>query len=335
VDVVSKRWQAGRAVANPVVAVTRPALPGRALEQLRKQARVRVWPDANRPDHPEIVAFVREVDAIVCQSSDRIDADLIAASSRLVAVSTVSVGFDHIDLAALDALGIIATNTPGVLTESTADLTWALILAVARRLVEADRVVHDHAWVGDGYDLVPGIDVNGGTLGIIGFGSVGQAVARRAVGFGMHVIHHSRSGRPNELSTPVTLAELLREADVVSVNVALNAETRGLIGEGELRLMKPTAILVNTSRGAVIDQPALARALMEEWIYGAGLDVTAVEPLPADDPLLELRNCVILPHVGSATVATRSRMAELAVRNVLDALAGRLPAHVLNPQPPE
>jgi glyoxylate reductase len=335
VDVVSKRWQAGRAVAKPVVAVTRPALPGRALEQLRKQARVRVWPDANRPDHPEIVAFVREVDAIVCQSSDRIDADLIAASSRLVAVSTVSVGFDHIDLAALDALGIIATNTPGVLTESTADLTWALILAVSRRLVEADRVVHDHAWVGDGYDLVPGIDVNGGTLGIIGFGSVGQAVARRAVGFGMHVIHHSRSGRPNELSTPVTLAELLREADVVSVNVALNAETRGLIGEGELRLMKPTAILVNTSRGAVIDQPALARALMEEWIYGAGLDVTAVEPVPADEPLLGLRNCVILPHVGSATVATRSRMAELAVRNVLDALAGRLPAHVLNPQPPE
>ena len=186
---------------------------------------------------------------------------------------------------------------------------------------EADRVVHDHAWVGDGYDLVPGIDVNGGTLGIIGFGSVGQAVARRAVGFGMHVIHHSRSGRPNELSTPVTLAELLREADVVSVNVALNAETRGLIGEGELRLMKPTAILVNTSRGAVIDQPALARAL--------------IEPVPADEPLLGLRNCVILPHVGSATVATRSRMAELAVRNVLDALAGRLPAHVLNAQPPE
>jgi glyoxylate reductase len=335
VDVVSKRWQAGRPVADPLVAVTRSKLPGRALEQLRKEARLRVWPHSERPDHAEIVALVQEADALVCQSSDRIDADLIAATSRLGIVSTVSVGFDHIDLGALDELGILATNTPGVLAESTADLTWALILAVARRLVEADHIVHDHAWVGDGYDLVPGIDVNGSTLGIIGFGSVGQAVARRAVGFGMQVLHHSRSGRPSELSTPVPLAELLRAADIVSLNVALNAETRGLIGERELRSMKPTAILVNTSRGAVIDQPALARALAEGWIYGAGLDVTAVEPVPADDPLLGLRNCVILPHVGSATVATRSRMAELAARNVLDALAGRLPAHVLNARPPD
>ena len=254
------------------------------------------------------------------------------ACPGLKVIANFGVGYNHIDLAAATARRIPVTNTPGVLTEATADLAFALILAASRRVVEADRYVREGRWQDVSFDLLLGRDVHAATLGIVGYGAIGRAVARRGHGFAMTVIHHSRTRRDDELSRWVPFDELLGSADVVSVHTPLTVETRGLIGARELRLMKPSAVLVNTSRGPVVDQAALAAALAQGRIFAAGLDVAAIEPIPLDEPLLRLPNCIVLPHIGSASLATRSAMVDLAVDNILAGLAGdRLP-HCANPQ---
>ncbi|HXF51015.1 MAG TPA: D-glycerate dehydrogenase [Dehalococcoidia bacterium] len=314
---------------RPRVFVTR-RLPGDALERLSAVALVDVWQHDLPPSRDELVAAVREADGLICLLTDRIDAGVLDAAPRLRVVSTMAVGYDHIDVAAATARGIPVGHTPGVLTETTADLAWALLLATARRVVEGDRFVREGRWKTWDPNLLLGYDVHGATLGVVGMGAIGQAVARRAVGFGMRVLYTRRSAGEAEIGRRVSLEELLRESDFVSLHVPLTAETRHLIGERELRLMKRTAILINTARGPVVDQAALAAALREGVIAGAGVDVTEVEPIPPDDPLLAAPNVVILPHIGSASHATRARMAEMAVENCIAGLEGRPVPHCVN-----
>ena len=320
--------------ALPVVAVTRESLPGTALGRLAERARLVSWSGATPPTQADLARLVAPADGLLCLGLDRIDGTVIGAAANLRVVATASVGFDNLDLGALTSRGIPAGNTPGVLTETTADLTWALILAASRRVVEADRFVHAGDWVRPGFELMLGQDVHGATLGIIGYGAIGRAVARRSVGFGMDVIHYdvAEGARDDGLSRRVDLDELLQTADVVTIHVTLGPTTRNLIGERELRLMKPTAVFVNAARGLGVDQPALVRALQDGWIYAAGLDATAIEPIPMDDPILHLTNCIVLPHIGSASAATRARMIDLAVDNVLAGLAGEHLPNCINPE---
>ncbi len=262
------------------------------------------------------------VEALLCLLTDRIDAPLLEKAGQLRIVANMAVGTDNVDLAAAERLGIAVSNTPDVLTDATADLAFALLLAAARDLVWADRLVRAGGFTGWSPDLGVGLDVTGRTLGIVGAGRIGTAVAERARGFRMEVLVARRSG-----GTP--LEELLERSDFVSLHVPLTPETRHLIGEPELRRMKPTAVLVNTSRGPIVDEAALVRALRERWIARAALDVFEGEPALAPG-LTALPNVVLTPHVGSATVATRDRMAEVAARNVVACLAGEpLPTPVV------
>jgi glyoxylate reductase len=303
------------------VVVTR-RLPGTALDRLSEVAEVEVWPE-RLPPAPEVLRdLVSEADGLVAMLTDRIDATLLDAAPRLRVVANMAVGYDNLDLAELGRRGIPASNTPGVLTEATADLTWALILAASRRLREGIDAVRSGDWLTWEPDWLLGHGVGGATLGIVGFGRIGAAVARRALGFDMEVLAWSRHPKPAEGVTFVPLEELLERADVVSLHCALTDDTHHLIGADQLARMKPTAVLVNTARGPILDQRALAEALRDEEIFGAGLDVVVEEPIPVDDELLTLPRCTILPHLGSATVATRTRMAEIVVDNVLAGLAG-------------
>lgn len=316
--------------ARPRVFVTR-RLPGDALEQLARHADADVWPGDLPPPYGTLAARAAPCDALICLLTDRIDAALIAGAPRLRAISNLAVGYDNIDVAAATARGIPVGNTPGVLTEATADLAFTLILAAARRIGEAERYARDGRWRTWDPNLLLGLELHGATIGVVGMGQIGRAVARRAAGFGMRIVYTSRgdaSGAPGER---LAIDALLRAADVVTLHVPLTAETRGMIGERELRLMRPSALLINTARGAVIDQAALVRALSEGWIAGAGLDVADPEPVPAGDPLLAAPNLVLLPHIGSATVATRSRMAAMAVANCAAALRGEPMPHCVNP----
>jgi glyoxylate reductase len=263
---------------------------------------------------------------LLCLLTERIDADLLTAAPRLRAVANCAVGYDSIDLAAATAHGIVVTNTPDVLTETSADLAFALLLAAARRVAEGDRLVRSGNWRGWAPDQLLGTDVHGATLGIVGLGRIGAAVARRAQGFGMRVLYAQRHRlrRPPAGAVYVSLPRLLAQSDFVSLHVPLTPATRHMIGVRQLTRMKRTAILVNTSRGPVVDQRALAHALTTGRIAGAGLDVYEREPeVPA--ALRALSNVVLTPHVASATTATRRRMATLAARNLAAALAGREP----------
>ncbi|HLH25965.1 MAG TPA: D-glycerate dehydrogenase [Chloroflexota bacterium] len=319
---------------QPTVLVTR-RIPEAGLELLRGAAAVRLW-DSDQPmPRAELLRQVADADGLLCLLTDRVDGELLAAAPRLRAVANMAVGYDNLDLAALAARGVVATNTPGVLTETTADLAFALLLAVARRLPEGARYVRAGQWTTWDPLLLLGRDVYGATLGIAGLGRIGAAVARRAAGFGMTILYTAR-GRQEaaEAATGarrVAFPELLAVSDFVSVHLPLTPETHHLFDAAALRRMRPTAYLVNTARGPVVDPDALYRALAEGWIAGAGLDVTEPEPLPADHPLLTLPNCLVVPHVGSASVATRDRMATLAAENVLAVLQDRPP---LTPIPP-
>jgi len=320
----------------PKVYVTRP-IAEQALDMIRRQAEVTLWSDPDRPPpHAELVRGVRDADGLLCLLTDQVDAEVIAAGERLKVISTHAVGYDNIDVAAATARGIPVCNTPGVLTEATADLTWALIMAAARRVTEAERYLRAGKWKSWSPQLLLGLEVHRATLGIVGLGRIGQAVARRARGFDLRVLCTSASRKPEaegELGAEfVDLETLLRESDIVSVHVPLTEATRGLIGAAELALMKPTALLINTARGPVIDQAALVQALQQGVIAGAGLDVYEVEPLPADDPLLALDNVVLLPHLGSATVATRTRMAVMAAENLIAGITGERPPYLVNPE---
>lgn len=310
----------------PVIAVTRAQLVFSRLAEVAETHRLATWTQPEDPEASDLAALAAEADAMVAIGSDPIDARLIDAAPRLRIVALASVGYDQVDVGALASRGVVVTNTPGVLDETTADLTWALILGVARRLVEAAGYVSAGEWAGGDVEHLFGRNVHGSTIGIIGYGRIGRAVARRAAGFDVKVQHWSRTHSSDEISVWQPLDTVLETSDFVTVHVPLTLETRGLIGEGELRLMRPDAILINTSRGPVVDTGALVRALSEGWIGGAGLDVVDPEPL-ADraHPLLTLPNCIVVPHIGSATRATRSAMVDLAVSNVLAVLAGSPP----------
>ena len=306
------------------VFVTR-RLPGSALDRLAERHDTEVWPEPLPPPAGLLAARLGEVEGLLAMLTDRLDAEVIRAAPGLRAIANYAVGTDNVDLAAATAAGIPVGNTPGVLTEATADLAFALMLAVARGLPSAEAAVRDGRWGPWQPDSFLGHDVGGARLGIVGMGRIGQAVARRGEGFGMEVLHSSRSGG-------VPLDELLRRSDFVSLHAPLTEETRGLIGERELALMKPSAIIVNTARGELVDSAALERALRDGAIGGAGLDVTDPEPLPPDHPLLGAPNLLVVPHIGSATRTTRERMADLAVDNLLAALDGERMPNCANPE---
>ncbi len=291
-------------------------LPGPSLERLAAAHELDVWPHELPPSQEELLARARSAHGLLTMLSDRIDAALIDACPKLRTVVNYAVGSDNIDLAAAAARGIQVGVTPDVLTDATADLTWALLLAAARRLPEGAEAVRAGAWRTWEPAGFLGLELRGATLGLIGLGRIGRAVAERAPGFGMTVIHTSRSGG-------VTLSELLARSDVISLHCPLTPQTRHLIDARALAAMKPTAILVNTARGAIVDQPALVAALNDGGIAAAALDVTDPEPPPPEDPILRAPNLLLLPHVGSATRTARARMAQIAEENLLAALAGR------------
>ena len=324
-------------VVAAAVFVTR-RIPGAASALLEAAADVRAW-DREEPPVPRDVlrAAAAEAEGLYCLLTDAIDAELLAAAPRLRVVSTMAVGYDHVDVAACTRRGIPVCNTPGVLTEATADLAFALLMATARRVPEAERYLRGGRWQTWSPLLLAGQDVHGKTIGIVGAGRIGQAVGARARGFGMEVLYTARSPKPAfeagcRARRCASLDELLGAADYVSLHAPLTPATQHMIGEAELRRMKPTAVLVNTARGPLVDEAALARALAGGWIWAAGLDVFEREPVTPDHPLLRLPNVVTLPHIGSATVATRTAMAVLAAENLVAVLQGRRPAACVNPE---
>ncbi len=319
---------------RPKVFVTRE-IPERGLSKIREHFEVDLWTDEAPPPKDVIIERVRDVDALVSLLTDPIDAEVFDAAPKLRIVSQYAVGYDNIDIEEATKRGIYVTNTPGVLTETVADFTFALMLAVARRVVEADRYVREGRWKVAWHPLMMlGSDVYGRTLGIVGMGRIGSAVARRAKGFGMRILYYDsvrREDLEKELGAEfVDLDRLLEESDYVSLHVPLTPETYHLIGEEQLRKMKPTAFLINTARGKVVDQRALYKALKEGWIAGAGLDVFEQEPIPPDDPLLKLDNVVLAPHAASASHETRSRMAEMVAENLIAFLNGKVPPNLVN-----
>jgi glyoxylate reductase len=309
------------------VLVTR-ALPDGSLDGLRSYTVSGPNPDDRPLGQEELIGRAARVDAIVCLLTDRIDAAVLAAGAgRLKVVANVAVGYDNIDVAAAARHGIVVCNTPGVLDETTADTAFLLILAAARRAGEAERDLRAGRWGGWGVNQYLGTDVHGATLGVVGWGRIGQAVARRAAGFGMTVLHHAR--HPTGAGGFVAdLDELLTQADVVSLHVPLSDATRHLIDGRRLALMKPTAVLVNTARGPVVDEAALADALHQGTIFAAGLDVFEREPV-VHPRLLDAPRVVLLPHIGSASIQTRTAMARMAVSAVVDVLSGRTPPNVV------
>ena len=323
--------------SRPRVFVAR-RLPDDGIEPIVAACDARIWEDDLPPPRPELLEAIRGCDGVLTLLTDRVDDEFLdAAGPGLKVVSNYAVGFDNIDVAAVTRRGIPAGNTPGVLTETTADLAWALLMAAARRLPEGDRYVRDGKWKTWGPLLLLGPDVHGSTIGIVGFGRIGQAMARRARGFGMTVLYQDiqpvDAAVEAELgATRLPLEELLPQADFVSLHTNLTPETRGMMDAEKLSWMKPTAVLVNTSRGPVIDHAALADALRSGAIFAAALDVTDPEPIPMDDPLVGLDNCLIVPHIASASRATRGKMAEMAAANLLAGVRGqRLPTPV-NPE---
>jgi lactate dehydrogenase-like 2-hydroxyacid dehydrogenase len=305
------------------VFVTRELI-GNALERLRARHDVELWPRDEVIPRADLLAGVAEADGLLSMLTDRIDSELLAAAPKLQAIANNAVGTDNVDLEAATQRGIPVGNTPDVLTDSTADLAVALMLAAARRLTEGDRLVRDDGWRAWSPGFMLGRDLSSTTVGVIGAGRIGSAVARRVEAFGCEVI---TAGRDR-----AELEHLLGEAAFVSLHCPLTPETRGLIGEAELRAMRDSAYLVNTARGPIVDPAALERALREGWIAGAALDVTDPEPLPGDHPLLSAPNLTVVPHVGSATERTRAAMGDLAVDNLLAALAGERMPRCANPE---
>lgn len=292
-----------------------------------------IWTHDLPPTREQLLEKVRGVDGFLCMLTERVDAELMnVIGPQVKVISSMSVGVDHIDLAEATKRGIPIGNTPGVLTDATADQAFALLLAAARRITEAERYIRAGKWVTWSPSLLLGADLSGATLGIIGFGRIGQAVAKRAQGFNMRVIFHDPTAEPAFGATSVDLNTLLRESDFVSLHVPLTTKTKHLVNADFLSKMKSNAILVNTARGGVVDQNALYDALKSKRILAAALDVTDPEPLPMDSPLLEVENCIIVPHLGSASKWTRDQMSLLAAQNLIAGLNGEKLPHCANPE---
>jgi len=322
---------------KPRVFLTR-ALPEAGLAELRAACDLVVWPNELPPAPAELLAGVRGAAGILSLLTDTIDAGVMdAAGPALRVISNYAVGFDNIDVAAATARSIAVGNTPDVLTDTTADLAFALLMAAARHILEGDRYVRAGRWRTWEPQLLLGPDIAGATLGIIGFGRIGHAMAKRAHGFDMRVLYHNPYCRDDAFAAEIgaeclELEALLAGSDFVSLHTPLTAETRHLIDAGALAHMKRTAILINAARGGVVDTAALVAALRAGTIAGAALDVTEPEPLPADSPLLALPNVIVTPHIGSASMATRVKMAQMAAENVLAGVRGERPPYCVNPQ---
>lgn len=323
----------------PRVYVTR-RIPEPGRERLETRCEVHTWPEATAPSHDRLVQRVGDVeaDALFCTVADTVDTAVMDASPNLRSVATMSVGYDHIDLEAAAERDIAVGHTPGVLSETTADLAWALLMAAARRIVEADRTVHADEWETWGPMVLLGQDVHDATLGVVGLGGIGTAFARRTAGFDMEVLYTHTA--PNEAAEAelasygieadyCQLGELLDRVDFLSLHVPLLDETKGMIGEAELRRLDDDAVLVNTARGKLVDTDALETALDQGWIRHAALDVTDPEPLPADHPLLRHapEKLTVTPHIGSASIETRGEMATMTADNLLAGLRGETPPH--------
>ncbi len=306
---------------RPKVFVSR-IIPEAGLNLIHAACDAEVWPEVMPPPYDLLIEKVKTVDGLLSTLNDRIDIPLIAASgTQLKVISQMAVGYDNIDAKAAQARGILVGNTPGVLTDATADLAFALLLAAARRIVEGVEYIREGKWRTWEPMALLGGDLSGATLGIIGLGRIGEAVARRAKGFDMRIIAYSPSRNPADVSQRgielTSLDSLLEQSDYVSIHVPLNAQTRGLINVEALRKMKKSAILINTARGPIVDQQALYEAVKSGVIGGAALDVTNPEPMSPDDPLLSLPNVTIVPHIGSASLKTRNKMATMAAENLI------------------
>lgn len=303
-------------------------------ERLAEHFDVEYWSDSDRPPRAEVLRRVADREGLICLLTEKIDDELLAAAPRLRSVANVAVGFDNIDLDACTRRGVAASNTPGVLDETTADFAWTLLMAAARRLIEGDALARSGGWKGWNLDQLCGADIWGKTLGILGFGRIGRAVARRASGFGMRVIYSDAVRAPSEIESELRAEYMERDAvlgqaDFVSLHVPLLPDTRGLIGPRELALMKPTAFLINTSRGPVVQEAALVTALEQRKIAGAALDVYEREPQIGHGLLRP--NVVLAPHLASGSLETRTRMAMMAVENTIALFEGRRPPNILNP----
>lgn len=313
---------------RPKVFVSR-IIPEAGLNLIREACDAEVWPEVMPPPYELLIEKVKTVDGLLSTLNDRIDANLIATcGDNLKVISQMSVGYDNIDVKAAQARGIPIGNTPGVLTDATADLAFALLLAAARRIVEGVEYIREGKWRTWEPLALLGGDLSGATLGIIGLGRIGEAVARRAKGFNMRIIAYSPSKKPADAAQlgieMVSLDDLLQQSDYVSIHVPLNAQTRGIINAEALRKMKSSAILINTARGPIVDQQALYEAVKSGVIGGAALDVTSPEPMSPDDPLLSLPNVTIVPHIGSASLKTRNKMATMAAENLIAGVLGKL-----------
>lgn len=312
-------------------------IPEPALSILSKECDIVVNKKPSPPTKKEIITNIRNMDAILCTLSDTIDGEIMdAAGSNLKVISSYSTGYDHIDIEEANRRGIYVTFTSDILAEATADLTFALILSIARRVVEADKFVRKKQWkFGWMPNLFLGSDINGMTLGIFGLGSIGAAVARRATGFNMKILYYKRNRVAHQLNHPIAnyvdINRLLKESDFLSIHATLNKDSFHFFNEVNFRKMKKTAFLINTSRGQIIYERDLIKALKNKWISGAALDVYEKEPMSFSNPLLRMQNVIILPHIGSATYQVRSKMARVAAENLLNVLKGIEPLYVVNP----
>jgi len=319
---------------KPKVYVTRD-MPERGLRVIKEKFDAEVWPEYAPPPKKVIIEKAAKVDALATLLSDKIDAEVFDAAPKLRIVAQMAVGFDNIDLAEATKRGIYVTNTPGVLTETTADFAWTLLMAVARRVVEGDKYVRTGQWkVGWHPMMLQGRDIYGATLGIVGLGRIGCAIAKRAKGFDMKVLYNDVIRRPDfEKEYGIEYVDvdyLFKNSDFITVNVPLMKETHHLVNEKKLKMMKKTAYIINNARGPVVDEKALYKALEEGWMAGAGLDVFEQEPTPIDNPLLKLDNVVVAPHISSASYETRSKMAEMTAENLVAFFEGKTPPNLVN-----
>ena len=322
-------------MSKPKVLVTR-VIPEKGLEIIREFCDLELWQSELPPTREELLQHIRGMDGVLSLLTDKIDGDMMdEAGPQLKVISNFAVGFDNIDVPAATARKIPVGNTPDVLTDATADFAFALLMAVARRMTEAERYVREGRWKTWGPMTLLGVDIKGATLGLVGLGRIGKAVARRALGFDMRVIYYDpteKKREPTLKATRVDFETLLAESDFISLHTPLTPDTRHMIDAEAFSRMKPNAVLINTARGPIVDPEALYEALKEHRIFGAGLDVTEPEPLPMDSPLLMLDNVLTVPHIASASKSSREQMSFMAAQNLIAGLKGERLPHCVNPQ---